>query len=88
MAGILKVPVEAIKNFTEEAAVNIISNTFSSHDNSSNCHWIYPVNHNPVFSSNEQINELLKRMETLYERLLAAEKEKVALLLQQLNQKK
>ena len=80
--------MEAIKNFTEEAAVNIISNTFSSHDNSSNCHWIYPVNHNPVFSSNEPIQDLLKKMETLYERLLAAEKEKVDLLQKLLDQKK
>ncbi len=29
VAKILKVPVDAIKNFNEEAAVNIISNTFT-----------------------------------------------------------
>src|SRR5690606_1159266 len=88
VAKALKLPVEAIRNFTEEAAVNIISNTFSSHDNSSNCHWLYPVNHNPVFSSNEQVDALLKRIESLYERLLATEKEKVALLEKLLEQKK
>lgn len=34
VAKVLKVPSEAIKNFDEEAAINIISTTFSSHDNS------------------------------------------------------
>lgn len=88
VAKVLKVPKEAIKNFTEEAAVNIISNTFNSHDNSSNCHWLYPVNHNPVFAPTEQITELIKKNEALYERLLAAEKEKVAFLEKLLSEKK
>jgi hypothetical protein len=88
VANALKLPVEAIKNFTEEAAVNIISNTFNSHDQSSNCHWLYPVNHNPVFSPIEQLTELVKKNEALYEKLLAAEKEKVALLEKLLDQKK
>lgn len=80
VARIFHVPKEAIKYFTEEAAINIINNTFNSHDNSSNCHWVYPVNHHPVFTSTEQVNELLKKNEELYERLLATEREKVELL--------
>jgi transcriptional regulator with XRE-family HTH domain len=33
VAKALKVPAEAIKNFDEEAAINIISNTVNNHDN-------------------------------------------------------
>lgn len=80
VAKTFQVPVEAIKNFSEEAAINIISNTFSSHDSSASYNWIYPINHNPVFSANEQINSLLQKIESLYERLLATEREKVELL--------
>jgi transcriptional regulator with XRE-family HTH domain len=67
IAGLLKVPVEAIKNFDEEAAVNIISSTF---DNGS-----------IGFQKNEQctFNPIDKVME-LFERLLASEKEKVDLM--------
>src|SRR6266700_3569394 len=45
VAKVLKVPVEAIKNFDEEAAINIISSTLN---NSS----IANHNHNPVFNFN------------------------------------
>ena len=83
MAGILKVPVEAIKNFTEEAAVTYF-NTFNEGSVSHLIAYNGTYNNNPI----EKINELVKKTEDLYERLLAAEKEKVALLLQQLNQKK
>src|SRR5690242_20371996 len=34
ISDVLKVPVEAIKNFDEEKAFNIISNTFTSQDSS------------------------------------------------------
>lgn len=34
VAKILKVPTEAIENFDEEQVVNIISNTFNTHDQS------------------------------------------------------
>src|SRR5688500_13994681 len=34
IAKVLKVPVEAIKNFNEESTISIIANTFNSHDHS------------------------------------------------------
>ena len=57
VAKALKVPVEAIKNFTEDAAINIISSTL--HDTSVANH-----NHNPVFNFNpvDKIVELYERM--------------------------
>ncbi|GEP52632.1 transcriptional regulator [Flavobacterium noncentrifugens] len=69
----LGVTVEAIKNFSEEAVFNIISNTFT--DNSSN-------NNNYLCT----INPIEKILE-LYERLLAAEKEKNGYLEKLLNNK-
>lgn len=66
IAEALGVSVEGIKQFSEESVFNIINNTFT--DNSSN-------NNNYLCS----INPIEKIIE-LYERLLQAEREKVALL--------
>lgn len=66
VANILGVTPEAIENFSEEAVFNIINNTFQ--DSSSN-------NNNYLCT----INPLDKIIE-LYERLLEAEKTKVAYL--------
>lgn len=56
----LKVPVEAIKNFDEEATVNIISNTFNnnSHDYST----FNALNANPTFNPIDKVIELYERM--------------------------
>ena len=73
VASQLGVPVEAIKNFSEEKAVNIIANTFK--DNSSNVGNQY--NFNPI----EKIVEL-------YDALLKSEREKNALLERMMEDKK
>ncbi len=69
IASLLKVPVEAIKNFDEEKAVNVISNTATFE----NCQQPAFFNHNPTFNPIEKIIEL-------YEKLVASEKEKVEIL--------
>lgn len=74
LAKALKVPSEAIKNFSEEAAFNIISNTF--HDHSAN-NLNYQCTFNP-----------LDKMVELYEALLKSEREKVAMLEKLLQGKK
>lgn len=80
VSKVLKVPVEAIKNFDEEAAVNIISNTF---------HDTYGiVNYNPTFNAMDKWLEALEEIRKLYERLLQTEKEKNDLLQTILNEKK
>lgn len=64
VAQILKVPAEAIENFDEEQAVNIISNTFNDQSNGYN---YYPnFNFNPV-----------DKMVELYERMLQQQKEMI-----------
>jgi transcriptional regulator with XRE-family HTH domain len=79
VAEILKVPVEAIKNFDEQAAVTFF-NTFN--DTS--------VNHGPFMGSYSTYNfnpiekwlEVIEENKKLYERLLDSEREKVELLKQ------
>ncbi|MGI9582811.1 XRE family transcriptional regulator [Chryseobacterium sp. RRHN12] len=58
VARILKVPAEAIENFDEEQAVNIISNTFTSNDAST----LNAVNIQPTFNPLDKIVELYERM--------------------------
>jgi len=71
----LKVPVEAIKNFDEEKAINIIGNTVTNHDNAS------VLNFYPTFNPIDKIVEL-------YEALVKSEKEKVEMLQKILDEKK
>lgn len=82
VAEVLKVPVEAIKNFDEQAAVNIISNTF--HDTKGF------INYNPSYTFNplDKYVEAMEENKKLYERLLQAEKEKAELLQRLLDEKK
>jgi transcriptional regulator with XRE-family HTH domain len=77
VAKVLKVPVEAIKNFNEEAAINIISTSFTSHDNSTSIAYQSTLTFNPF----EKVVEL-------YEALLQSEREKNALLERMLNERK
>ena len=70
IAKVLKVTPDAIKNFSEETAINIISNTFN--DNAVNMN--YQCTFNP-----------LEKMVELYEALLKSEREKNALLEKMLN---
>jgi transcriptional regulator with XRE-family HTH domain len=63
----LGVTVEAIKNFSDEAVLNIISNTFN--DNA----MLNAVNVQPNFNPLDKVVEL-------YERLVQAEKDKVTYL--------
>ena len=64
ISNTLKIPVEALKNFDEQQAVNVISNTF---DNGSN---VFEINHNPIFHPIEQIIKLHEEKIALYERML------------------
>jgi transcriptional regulator with XRE-family HTH domain len=75
VATILKVPVDAIKNLTDEATTKYI-NTF----NDSQGHF-FSTNINCHFNPIDKVVEL-------YERLLAAEREKVSLMEKLLEEKK
>ena len=65
----LKVTVDTIKNFDNDAATNIISNTFTSNDNST----LNTINHYCTFNPIDKIVEL-------YERIIKEKDEKNVLL--------
>jgi transcriptional regulator with XRE-family HTH domain len=75
VAKALGVTVEAIKNFSEEAVLNIIGNTVNNHDNASSA-FNYGCTFNPIDKLIESYDENKK----LYERLLQAEKDKIEYL--------
>ena len=80
IAAILKVPAEAIKNFDEEQAVNVISNTFNDQSNGYN---FYPTfNVNPV----EKWMEAMEEIKRLYEARIK-DKDEMIVILQQLVKK-
>lgn len=67
VARILKVPVEAIQNFDEEQAINIISNTINNNDTA--------TMHNPAIFNYQPTFNPLDKMVELYERMLQQQKE-------------
>lgn len=77
VAEVLKVPAEAIKNFDEERAINIISNTF--HDTQG------LINYNPTFKNNnvDKLMQLHEEKIALYEKMLK-EKDKMMQKLERL----
>lgn len=76
VARILGVPAAGIKEFSEEAVFNIISNTFHNSSSDSSTLITSSLNYQPTFNTVEKIVEL-------YERLLASEREKIELLRKQ-----
>nr|WP_262509643.1 helix-turn-helix transcriptional regulator [Pontibacter virosus] len=83
IAKVLGVSAEAIKNFDEEAAINIVSTTFNSHDNSTSVAFKSTFNFNPI----DKLMEVMDENKKLYERLLQSEREKVELLERMLKEK-
>ena len=73
VAKVLGVSAEAIKNYSDEAVFNIISNTFNNTSSDNSTLIASSLNYQPTFNTVEKIVEL-------YERLLASEREKVEIL--------
>jgi transcriptional regulator with XRE-family HTH domain len=75
VADILKIPVEAIQNFDEEQAVNIISNTFNQGS-------FLNTGHTPTFNVNpiDKLIQLHEEKIALYERMLKEKDEMMARL--------
>lgn len=81
ISKVLKIPVEAIENFDEQQAVNIISSTFNDTQGL--------INYNPVFNNNpiDKIVQLHEEKIALYERMLK-EKDEMMTRLEKLIQHK
>lgn len=71
VAKVLKVPVEAIKSFSEEAAINNVACNFS--DNAS-------VNYKPTFNPIDKWIEALEENKRLNAELIKAKDEQISLL--------
>lgn len=76
ISEVLGVSPEAIKNYSDETVLNVINNTFTSHDSST----INAINIQPNFNPLDKVVEL-------YERLVQAEKDKVTYLEKLLKEK-
>jgi transcriptional regulator with XRE-family HTH domain len=81
LAKALNLPAEAILNFDEEKAVYNIQNNY---DNSS---APGAFSHNATFNPLDKYDQLVEDNKKLYEALLQAEREKIALLERLLNEK-
>ncbi|WP_268846559.1 helix-turn-helix domain-containing protein [Flavobacterium aestivum] len=79
VAKALGVTAEAIKNFSEEGVINYFSDIHDNDFNNSQVFAPYSSN-NCTFNPLDKIVELYDEKEKLYERLLAAEKEKISYL--------
>ena len=81
ISKVLKIPVEAIENFDEEQAINIISSTFHGTQGL--------INYGPVFNNNpiDKIVQLHEEKIALYERMLK-EKDEMMIRLEKLIQSK
>ena len=66
VADIMKLPIDAFKNMSDEQAVNVISNTFNTHDQSNGVNAYPTFNFNPV-----------DKLVDLYERMIQLQKETI-----------
>jgi transcriptional regulator with XRE-family HTH domain len=78
LSAALKIPVEAIENFDEEQAINIISNTVNNSDSATG---------NSLFSYQPTFNPIDKMVE-LYERVIQQQREMIEKLEQLLEKGK
>jgi len=76
VAEALGVTPEAIENFDEDKVLNIINNTFTSHDTST----LNAINLHPTFNPLDKLIEAYEENKRLYERLLETEKSKMEYL--------
>jgi len=83
VANVLGVTVEAIKNFSEEAAINYFNNIYDNDFSNSTGALAQSCTFNPL----DKIVELFEENKTLYERLIKAEQDKVVYLEKLLNNK-
>lgn len=78
VSEVLKIPVEAIRNFDEEQAINFISNTINNNDNAV-MHGPSLYSYYPTFNPIEKWFGALDEIKQLHVRLLKEKDDKIAL---------
>lgn len=76
IAKALEIPLEALKNFSEDAFFNIIANTYNNTSNDNSTLIASSLNYYPTFNPLDKLLESYEENRRLYERLLEAEREK------------
>ena len=76
VSGILKIPVEAIQNFDEEQAINVISNTASFE----NCQQPAFFNHQPSFNPLDKLIEAFEEIKRLNAEIIRVKNEQIEIL--------
>lgn len=76
VAKALEVPLEALKNFSEDAFFNIIANTYNNTSNDNSTLIASSLNYYPTFNPLDKLLESYEENRRLYERLLETEREK------------
>lgn len=79
IAGVLKLPVDAIENFNDDSTVNIVTNTFQDFKDRAVASPV-GMNYQCTFNPFEKLEEVMEENRKLYERLLEEKEEKVKLL--------
>lgn len=74
IAKVLKIPVEAIENFNDEGALNLVANNFHTSDTATGL----TINFNPI----DKIVELYSEKEALYERMIKEKNDLIVRLLE------
>jgi len=87
IAGILKVPTEAIKNFSEEVAINIIGSTFHDSAVANTFTEGAQANFHCTFNPLEKLMDALEENKKLYNALLKEKDEKIALMERMMDKK-
>lgn len=80
IAQALEVPLEALKNFSDDAFFNIIANTYNNTSNDSSTLIASSLNYQPTFNPLDKLMESYEENKKLYERLLETEREKNRLI--------
>ncbi|MEP6806215.1 MAG: helix-turn-helix transcriptional regulator [Flavobacterium sp.] len=76
IAEVLGVSAEEIKNYSDEAIFNIISNTFHNTSTDNSTLIASSMNYQPTFNPLDKLMAAVEENKKLYERLLQSEKEK------------
>lgn len=85
IAKALEISVDTLKNFSEDAFFNIISNTFNNTSNDNSTLIASSLNYLPNFNPIDKLLESYEENKKLYERLLETEKEKSKIIEELIN---
>jgi len=79
VADVLKIPVEAFKNFDDESVINVVSNTFTDFRDNAVASPV-ALNHNCTFNPLDKLVEAFEEIKRLNAEVIKVKDEQIALL--------